>query len=421
MKVLQINTTFRNGGSTGRITYDLMRIQEKNGINGFVAYGHRTGEQKVQGTLCLQNEWRRKINILRSRLFDHHGFYNENETKRLIKWLDEIRPDIIHLHNLHNHYIHVGKLFDYIKASTIPVVWTLHDCWSFTGHCSYFDFAGCNRWKIGCGGCPCIHDYPPTWFFDRTSRNYENKKETFCGVENLTLVSPSHWLAALTRESFLNDYPIAVINNGVDTDVFKPQDIEKLKTSLNINGRKVLLAMAGGFGVRKGGAYLKTIPELLNEDELLLLVGRGASTFSKVFPKKCIGIEYTNDIHELAGYYSLADVFINPTLEDNFPTTNIEAMSCGTPVITFNTGGSIESVLDGEKISNIGEVKITSVGAVVPKGDMQSMLDVARTIMASDNDEYKTHCRAKAFERYNKDKQFMKYIDLYKKIRYGIS
>ena len=416
MRVLQINQTYRHGGSTGRIAYDLLLTQKKVGIDGLVAYGYSDGEGFDADSLCLQrSKFRRKINILRTRLFDYHGFYNETETRRLIGWMDEQKPDIIHLHNIHNHYVHVGRLFDYIKKHDIPVVWTLHDCWPFTGHCAYFDYANCDKWKAMCHDCPSIHEYPPTWFFDRTSRNYKDKKESFCGVKNLTLVTPSKWLAELTRESFLSEYPVVVINNGVDSNIFRPTS-GNVKERLGINGKKMLLAMAAKFERRKGTQYLKQLPEMLDDDEVLVLVGLAKEQLGQFNKPRCFGIGKTNSVQELAAYYSAADVFINPTLEDNFPTTNIEALACGTPVVTFKTGGSVESVLDGESVVSENEIVYSSVGAVVPKDDMQAMLTSVRKIMAKGKAAFNGACRRKAEERYDKNKQYMKYIELYNEV-----
>lgn len=416
MKVLQINQTYRHGGSTGRIAYDLQQTQQLEGIEGFVAYGYSDGEDPNAQSLCLQERViRRKINILRTRLFDHHGFYNETETGRLIQWMDELKPDIIHLHNIHNHYVHVGRLFDYIKKHDIPVVWTLHDCWPFTGHCAYFNYANCDKWKTMCHDCPSIHEYPPTWFFDRTTRNYNDKKNAFSGVKNLTLVTPSKWLAELTRESFLSDYPVVPINNGIDIDVFRPTN-DNVKERLGISGKKMLLAMATTFDRRKGTQYLKQLPERLSDDEVLVLVGLAKEQLGQFNMPRCIGIGRTNSVEELAAYYSAADVFINPTLEDNFPTTNIEALACGTPVVTFNTGGSVESVLDGERIVSENEIIYSSVGAVVPKDDMQAMLTAVRILMAKGKAFFSGACRKKAEEHYDKNKQYMKYIELYNEV-----
>lgn len=398
LKVLQINT-FYQFGSTGRIVRDLKILCEQQSIEAYAAFGSEidNGDRNI---LCLQSILRRKLNILRTRLFGCHGFYNEEETKRLIKWIEDTRPDVIHLHNIHNHFVHVGRLFEYIKEHDIPVIWTLHDCWPFTGHCAYFDYVHCDKWKVGCHHCPSLREYPPTWFFDRTDKNYKLKKNTFIEVKNLTLVTPSRWLADLTRESFLKDYPVEVINNGVDVNVFRPTEND-IKEQLGISGKKMLLAMATTFDRRKGTECLSQLPKLLNDDEVLVLVGL-AEDQKKVFSQeRCIGLGRTNNVKELAAYYSAADVFINPTLEDNFPTTNIEALACGTPVVTFRTGGSPESVDD-------------SVGCVVEKGNLQAMLQSCREIISRGKDFYSTNCVVKARRLYNKDIQYMKYIELYK-------
>lgn len=401
MRVFQINT-FYKFGSTGRIVYDLRVLSEHEGIESYVAYGCETISHNDFHTLCLQGTIRRKLNILRTRLFARHAFYNEYETKKLLKYLDEVNPDIIHLHNIHNHYVHVGMLFDYIKQRNIPVVWTLHDCWSFTGWCAHFDYERCEKWKSGCNNCKLKHRYPYSWFYARSRNNFADKKRVFCGVQNLLLVTPSQWLASLTRESFLKEYPVEVINNGVNTDVFKPSGVD-VKTKLGIVGKKMILAMAMRFTRLKGSDYLLSLPQYLNEDEVLVFVGMQKTQFHLLPKEKCIGVLRTNSPQELAEYYSAADVFINPTLEDNFPTTNIEALACGTPVITFQTGGSVESV--DEK-----------TGFVVPQGDLNAMLQTIRVVESRGKEYYSAACREKALEKYNKDKQYYKYIDLYKNL-----
>ena len=413
MKVLQINSTFRYGGSTSRIAYDLLQVQQQAGIDAYVAYGRYTGAGTMENAICLQNKVQRKLNILRTRLFDHNGFYNEAESRKLIKWMDEIKPDIIHLHNIHNHYVNVKMLFEYIKQYDIPVVWTLHDCWPFTGHCSYFDYTGCDKWKFGCHDCPSLKEYPPTWFFDRTKQNYAEKRSVFTGVKKLVLTPPSEWLGSLVKESFLNEYPIEVINNGIDTDIFKPTDSD-VKKKLNIEGKKIILAVAGNTR-RKGIAYLKKILDLLTEEEVLVWVG---------IDKNAIGvnnshlrvISYTNSREEMAALYSMADCFMNTTLEENFPTVNIEALACGTPIVTFNTGGSIEAVLDGEIINEEGGIRYTKVGAVVEKGNIDDMLVAVRRVLNLGKQNYLNNCVCKAKERYDKRKQYQKYIELYNSI-----
>lgn len=413
MKVFQINSVYRNG-STGRIAADLKQVMEAFGIAGFVAYGigKDNGEDN---TFLLQSKNEMRISQVKSRLFARHGFYNVSATKRLLNHIEEIKPDVIHLHNIHGHYIHCGLLFDYIKKHHIPVVWTLHDCWSFTGWCAYFDYSGCDKWKTHCHHCPSKMDYPITWFSPRAKSNFSKKMMSFCGVENLTLVTPSNWLAQLTRESFLKDYPVKVINNGVDVNVFKPVK-NNLKKEIGIEGKKMILAVAGGLAIRKGRDYLLNIPPLLNKDEVLVILGIKNDQKKLLPQEKCIGIPYTNSIEKLAAIYSAADVFVNTTLEDNFPTTNLEAMACGTPVVTFDTGGSVEPVLEKEDVIKSGSIKSTSVGSVVPKGDLRSLIFAVSEYLSMDKKDINENCVKKACLLYNKQKQYELYVKLYKEL-----
>lgn len=404
MRVLQINTVYQHGGSTGRIAWEIQTLSRENGIDAYVAYGYGTGNRCGDHEKELQGGLRRKWNIIRCRLWPRHGFYNMVETKRLIRWMDELKPDIVHLHNIHNSYLNVRMLFDYIKAHDIPVMWTLHDCWSFTGWCAYFDYANCDKWQTHCQSCPNKKDYPYTWFFDLSKSNYDLKRECFCGVKDLTLVSPSQWLADLTRKSYLKDYRVKVINNGIDTTVFKPKsDSSEVRKKYSIGNRKMILAMAMQMSKRKGIDFLLQMRTQLNEDECLVLVGGKREQMEKLQTERCVCIPRTSNVEELASIYSAADVFINPTLEDNFPTTNIEALSCGTPVITFRTGGSVESVDN-------------NVGMIVDKGDGESLLRVIRKVLTTGKSSYTAACREKALRLYNKRDRFMEYIELYREI-----
>lgn len=406
MKVLQINTVYRNGGSTGRIAYELKCLCEDCGIQGYAAYGYEfsplSEKERVSAyRMCTipQMQWSK----IKTRLFAHHGFYNYNETKRLLDWIDGIKPDIIHLHNLHNHYMHIGLLFEYIKKNNIPVVWTLHDCWSFTGWCSHFDFAKCDKWKTGCHDCKLRHEYPYSWFIDNSKQNYKDKLRTFTGVENLTIVTPSEWLANLVRQSYLKDYPVRVINNGINLNVFRPTTAN-VREKYGIKGNHIILALFNAFGKNKGTDYLIKMCDYLTDEEELVIVGiKKDKDFAKLPKHHCVGIKHTDSVQELAAIYSLADVFVNPTLQDTFPTTNLEALACGTPVVTFRTGGSVESVDD-------------STGIIVDQCDLKGMLKAVRSIIRQGKDTYSIHCVEKAQKLYNKDERFMEYIDLYKKI-----
>lgn len=405
MRVLQINTRYYNGGSTGRITYDLKKVMEAHGIESYVAfgYGYEPKDDEKETVYRIESDRELLVSKLWTKATGHHGFNNKAETKRLLKWIDSIKPDIIHMHNIHNHYVNVRMLLEYIAEKQIPCVLTMHDCWTFTGHCAYFDYSGCDKWKTGCNHCPSLRDYPKTFALtDPSSWNYEHKRKLFAPLK-ITFVSPSQWLCDLQRQSFLKDKPCEVINNGVDVSVFRPVE-SNVREEYGIGNRKMILAVAGGLAPRKGRDYLLELPTLLNEDEVLVLVGlqKGQEALLPNTPK-VIGIQRTKTSDELVGLYSEADVFINPTLEDNFPTTNIEALACGTPVVTFRTGGSVECVT-------------SETGLVVEQGDMNGLLAAIRSILANGKEHYREACRKKAESDYNKDIQYMKYVELYEYI-----
>ena len=357
MKILQINAVYKNGGSTGRITYELKKIIEKSGNEAFVAFGFEYLKTNDINTYKIENILELKYSILKTRLFGMHGFYNISSTKKMLKWISKINPDIIHLHNLHCHYMNLPLLFDYIKKNNIPVVWTLHDCWAFTGWCAHFDYINCEKWKTQCYHCKLKHSYPFTWFFDRSYTLYKKKKEIVNGVSNMIIITPSLWLANKVKDSFLNRYPIKVINNGIDLDIFKPSPSD-FKEKYNLKNEKIVLAVANGFTKNKGIDFILRLPDLLPENYVVVIVGLQGRKIKKF---RGISIDRIDNVYDLAKIYSAADVFINPTLEDTFPTTNIEAIACGTPVITYKTGGSPESINQ-------------EVGVVVEKGNEEEFV-----------------------------------------------
>lgn len=400
MRILQINHVYKNGGSTGRIVYDLKNIIEAEKDEAYVAFGYEYKRTNDSHTYKIETIPELKVNILKTRIFAEHGFYNTVETKRLIKWINGIKPDVIHLHNIHGHYINIAILFDYIKENNIPVVWTLHDCWPFTGWCAYFDFVQCRKWITGCSECPSKHDYPYSWFLDRSKENYKRKKECFLGVKNLTVVTPSNWLACLVKQSFLKEYPVKVINNGIDITTFHPVESD-FRERYKIFDRKIILAVSMGLEKRKGIKYIFNLADMIDDKKaVVVIVGVGKEQMGSV-PSNIICIEKTSNVHELAEAYSAADVFINPTLEDNFPTTNLEAMACGTPVVTFDTGGSPESVRE-------------KCGRIVEKGNMEEFYSAVMNTL--DNKSYSDTCIQNVAENYEKKKCFNKYIELYRQI-----
>lgn len=397
LKVMQINTVC-GSGSVGRIMVDLIHAVEKEGGSGLAVFGRRNAPQGVNA-YKFGSDLDMGIHVLHTFFRGEHGFASKRQTRRLIKKIEEYNPDIIHLHNIHGFYLNVEELFAYLKKAGKPVVWTLHDCWSFTGHCAYFDYSGCDKWKTGCGSCPQYKKvYPYALFKDNSEENYIRKRAAFTHVPKLTLVTPSSWLASLVRESYLKEYPVRVIPNGISLDKFRPVD-KGLRRKLGMEKKYILLGVAGMWEERKGYAYFEALADQLNDPCQIILIGLSKQKLKKLHPK-IYGVMRTESMEELAEYYSMADVYVNPTLEDNFPTTNLEALACGTPVITFATGGSVESI--DEK-----------TGKIVPKGDTKGLLRAIEELRREPNKE--EACLKKAGE-YNKDDRFREYLALYREL-----
>lgn len=404
MRVLQINTVCGNG-SVGRITVDISHALEKTGDECLIAYGRRTAPQGVDA-------WRfgtnldMGIHVLHTFFRGEHGFASKKQTKRLIEKIQEYAPDVVHLHNIHGFYLDVEQLFGYLRQAGKPVVWTLHDCWAFTGHCAYFDYAGCEKWKTQCEGCPLYRSaYPYALFHDNSEDNFNRKKRLLsaCRIPGLTLVTPSKWLAGLVKESYLKDYPIRVINNGIDLNQFRP-DVEGAgcvdRDRLGLGNKFIILGVANMWEERKGYPCFVKLAEQLGEGFQVILLGLDKKRL-RGLPKNILGLPRTDSVRELACFYAMADVYVNATLEDNFPTTNLEALACGTPVITFATGGSVESV-DG------------TCGRIVPKGDLEGL---ERAVLGiKENPVSREACRKKALQ-YDKYERFWEYVSLYRELK----
>ena len=340
MRILQINSVC-GVGSTGRITTDLYKAIEEAGHDCVIAYGRGNAPEGIK-TIKIGSNFDNYMHVAKTRIFDKHGFGSTKATKDFIKKVEEYDPDIIHLHNIHGYYVNIEILFDYLKRANKKVVWTLHDCWAFTGHCAYFDYVGCVKWKNGCKKCPQKKEYPNSLLMDSSEWNFNKKKDVFTGVKDLTLVTPSKWLAGLVKESYLSDYKVEVINNGIDLEVFKPTESD-FRKKYGLEDKFIVLGVASVWDRRKGLNYLVELSEKLNDSYKVIVVGITEKQ-KRNLPKNIIAITKTNNVKELVEIYSSSDVFVNPTLEDNFPTTNLEAIACNTPIITFNTGGSIEAV-----------------------------------------------------------------------------
>ncbi len=356
MKVLFINMVCGTG-STGKICAELAEKFEKEGHEVKIAYGrHAYVPEKYQKyAIRIGTDMGVKLHAIKTRLTDKHGLGSKKATKAFLQWAEDYSPDLLWLHNIHGYYINYEMLFEWIKKHPeMEVKWTLHDCWAFTGHCSYFTMVNCDKWQTKCQKCPQKESYPATKLLDNCDNNFERKKKAFTEVKNMTLITPSKWLADLVKQSFLKEYPVEVVNNTIDIDVFKPTPSD-FRTRFGLENKKIVLGVASVWEKRKGLEDFIQLSALLDENYVIVLVGLNDQQL-KNLPKNIIGIKRTNGQKELAEIYTAADVFLNPTYEDNYPTVNLEAKACGTPVVTYRTGGSPESV-DLENVVDVGDVK----------------------------------------------------------------
>ena len=343
-KLLQINPVVRTSTSTGKIMRTLGELAMSAGWESWIAYSRaRDGVPAHSSNLLpVGNKWDLAFHWIATRIFDAHGLASRRATKKLIAQIRTIDPDIVHIHNVHGYFLNYPLLCDFLSERGKPVIWTVHDCWLFTGHCSHFTFAGCDKWKTHCENCPQKHCYPASFFLDRSKENFDRKKQAFLGVKNMTLITPSKWLADLVKQSFLKGYPVEVRYNTIDTNVFKPTPSD-FREKYNSQNKKIVLGVANPWTERKGFYDFLWLAEKLDNSYQIVLVGLTQKQLDTL-PKNIIGIKRTNSPKELAEIYTAADVFVNPTYEDNYPTTNLEAQACGTPTITYRTGGSPESV-----------------------------------------------------------------------------
>lgn len=399
MKLLQINTIV-NSGSTGRITEDIGRVLMANGHESYIAAANTKRPSKLV-VIKIGNEFDRVLHGLITRLLDQHGFGSASATHKLVENIKNINPDIIHLHNIHGYYLNIKILFNFLKEVQKPVVWTFHDCWPFTGHCSYFDRVNCEKWKIECKKCPNFKAYPGSWFIDNSKNNFKRKKELFTALDNVYIVTPSKWLANLVKESYLKSHSVQTIHNGIDMEAFKPI-ISDINSKYKIEDRKIILGVASIWDKRKGLNDFIELNKFIIADYQIVLVGLNKKQL-KELPDTIIGIARTESLQELAELYSAAEVFINPTYVDNFPTTNIEALACGTPVITYDTGGSPEAI---DK----------DTGKIVEKGDVLGLWNAIRQLSLRSQEHYSKVCRTRAGKMFNKEERYMDYLKLYESL-----
>ena len=398
MKLLQINVT-ANVGSTGRIAEGIGLAAREAGMESWVAYGRVAGESASR-LIRIGTRFDYCEHGLETRLFDDHGLASRRATRAFLREVDKLKPDIVQLHNLHGFYINYRLLFDYLAEKSIPVVWTFHDCWPFTGHCAHFVLAGCDRWKTGCFRCPQKKVYPSSYLFDRSEKNYRDKKLCFTSVRDLTVVPVSSWLDGFVGQSFLKDFRRVVIRNGIDTDAFSPsEDSRAVRAELGIaEDGTLLLGVTRNWSEKKGLRDFCELAGRLSPEQKIVLVGLSKKQIGSL-PSNVIGLEHADSARELAKLYSAADLFLNLTYEDNYPTTNLEAISCGTPCLTYRTGGSPESVCP-------------ETGYVVEQGDLASVLEIVRNLPEKNVSVLRNY----AVAHFSRELCFRKYISLFEEV-----
>lgn len=399
--LMQINSTV-NSGSTGRIAEQIGVLSKTAGWESYIAYGRAAGKSQSH-ILKIGNKLSAGIHGAESLLFDNHGLSSTSASKQLIRRIKEFSPDIIHLHNIHGYYVNYRILFEFLSKSNTPVVWTLHDCWSYTGHCSYYSDINCQKWQKQCAQCPKFHNYPKSLFFDRSEKNYRIKKECFNSISNLTLVPVSHWLEEEVKKSFLAKHKVYCILNGVDIEQFKPkEDLESVRNTYGLNGKKVLLGVATAWGPRKGWSDYIRLSNILPSNYQIVMVGVTEKQ-AKELPSSIMTIHRTESVEKLAELYSLADVVLNLSDEESFGLTTAEGFACGTPSVVYNCTASPELITP-------------ETGAVIEKGDIDGLVNAINAITSLGKQHYTDKCRERAVTLYDKNKNYRQYIELYKEL-----
>lgn len=401
MKVLQINAVYGHG-STGDIVRELLLNVKKVGGQSYIAVPEKIkNHNEVDGYIRIGNKIDYKLHSLSSRIFGMQGFSSKKSTLKLIKEIEKINPDIIHLHNLHSNYINIEYLFKYIRENKKPTIITLHDCWFLTGKCCHFLYDNCEKWKVKCEKCIRKKKEIPSYFFDTSTKVYEKKKKLIGENPFVYVIGCSKWITEVARQSILNKRVIGTIYNGIDLSIFYPRK-NNFRIKYKLEEKYVILGMANKWLTKENEKTYEEILKFLKKDIILFLIGCTEEEIKKL-PDNVLGVGFINDKNTLADYYSMADVFVNVTKVDSLPTVNIEAIACGTPVITYNSGGS-------------AEILNSNVGISVEYGDIKGLILSIEKIKTKRKEEYIDQCVKHINENFEKNKCFEKYIDLYEKI-----
>jgi len=391
-----------NSGSVGKIADQIGLVAIQNGWTSYIAFArnHRPSQSIL---IRIGSYFDVYWHGIQTRIFDNHGLCSKRATRKLINRIEEIKPDIIHLHHLHGYYINIEILFNYLSSISTPVVWSFVDCWSMTGHCCHFDFVGCYKWMDECNKCPQKKEYPASFFIDRSKTNFYLKKKLFLSVKNITIVSISKWLDDIVGKSFLSSLNRQVIFGALNTSLFNPNINNKnIRSEYNIGDKFMILGVASPWSRKKGFYDFIQLSRLLEDDTILVIIGLNKSQLKKI-PKNIIGLTRTENQEQLRDFYATSDVYMNLSVEETFGMTTAEAMSCGTPVIVYNSTASPE-LIDNK------------TGILVEKADFISLLDAISMVKKNGKDYYAENCRNRAFELFNYKDRYQEYIALYTKL-----
>ncbi len=406
-RLLQINTCITQ--STGRIAQQIGEKAISDGWESYIAFPARAPKVESKSKLIvIGTKVDQYVHALMTRIFDCCGFLSRRATKQLIKQIEAIHPNVIHLHNIHGYYLNIPVLFDYLKKSGIPVVWTLHDCWAFTGHCVHYTCVSCFKWKSECYDCPRKKTYPNSFLLDRSKQNFELKKRAYENMPNITLVPVSHWLGREVYQSMLGKYSIHVIQNGIDVNVFRPrrESVAGVRERYGLCGKYVVLGVATGWSEEVGLSTFFCLRKQLSADFAIVMVGCTPNIL-KQLPDGIIGISRTNNVDELAEIYSAADILFNASYQETFGLVTAEAMACGTPVIVYDSTACSEIVTS--ETGYIAEVKdeIQVLNYILE----DKMLDSTQRRVRSEK------CRQYAIAHFDKNIKYQEYIKLYNSLQ----
>lgn len=407
-KLLQINPVIRKNTSTGRIMQEIGDVAMAQGWESYIAYsGGRDGmhPECTSTPVPVGNKLDVAWHAVETRLFDRHGLASRWATKAFIKEIERIQPDIIHIHNIHGYFLNYKILFEFLARYGRPVVWTVHDCWLYTGHCYHYSSIGCNKWENACGRCEQRKCFPSSWLFDRSTKNFFDKKTAFNSLpkDKFVIAPVSEWMTGEMKKSFLGDCSFVVMHNGIDLNVFIPTgNTEEVRDRYGITKKHIIMAIAAIWLPEKGVDDILQMAKMLNDDEVIVMVGVDDELMKRL-PQNIIGIKRTANVQQLAELYSAADALVNPTWQDNYPTINLEAIACGTPVVTYKTGGSPESISP-------------ETGFVVEQGDVEGMLAAVRDIETRGKAHYCKPCCEYAEKYFKKEDRYMDYIRLYNEL-----